>query len=102
MTRSRTDTVSASVEINGAEMYYQLAGAGQPLVLIHAGIADHRMWDAQFSAFAERFRTVRYDLRGVGLSSMPAGPFSHHNDLKGLLEALDIDQAHLVGPRRRR
>lgn len=55
------------------------------------------MWDGQFAAFTERFRVMRYDLRGVGRSTMPAGPFSHHDDLRQLLQTLDIEQAHLAG-----
>ena len=55
------------------------------------------MWDEQFDAFAHHFRVIRYDLRGVGRSTMPAGPFSHHDDLKGLLQTLDIERAHIVG-----
>lgn len=97
MTASRRDTLSGRTQINGAEIYYETAGQGQPLVLIHAGIADCRVWDEQFDAFAHHFRVIRYDLRGVGRSTMPAGPFSHHDDLKGLLQTLDIERAHVAG-----
>jgi pimeloyl-ACP methyl ester carboxylesterase len=46
-------------EVNGASLYYDVAGNGEPLVLVHAGIADRRRWDGQFEAFAERYRVVR-------------------------------------------
>jgi 3-oxoadipate enol-lactonase len=84
-------------EVHGARLYYEIAGAGQPLVLIHAGIADSRMWDAQFTEFARQYRVIRYDARGFGRSPMPPAPFSHYEDLHGLLEILGIDHAILVG-----
>lgn len=83
--------------INGARIYYEVAGTGPPLVLLHAGICDSRMWDDQFAAFAERHRVVRYDLRGFGRSPMVAGPYAHRRDLLGLLDHLGIARAHLVG-----
>ncbi len=83
--------------VNGAKLYYEIAGAGRPLVLLHAGLADSRMWDDQFSAFAEHCRVVRYDLRGFGKSDLPAEPYSHSADLYGLLHFLGIQQAALMG-----
>jgi pimeloyl-ACP methyl ester carboxylesterase len=85
------------IEINGAQLYYEVAGSGPVVVLIHAGIADCRMWDAQFAVFAERYRVVRYDQRGFGRSSMPAGPYALRDDLRELLRALGIERATLVG-----
>ncbi len=84
-------------EVNGARLYYEVAGAGHPLTLIHAGIADHRMWDDQFSAFTARYRVIRYDLRGFGESSLPPGPFSMVDDLQGLLAALGVERTYLLG-----
>ena len=84
-------------EVHGARLYYEVAGEGHPLVLIHAGIADSRMCDDQFGAFAQHYRVIRYDVRGFGHSAMPAGPFSHHADLLGLLKFLGVDRTYLVG-----
>lgn len=81
----------------GVELYYEAAGAGHPLLLLHAGVADCRMWDEQFAVFARQYRVVRYDMRGYGQSTMPAGEFSGHGDVAGLLDWLDVDKAHLVG-----
>lgn len=88
---------SGWAEIDGARLYYELAGAGHPLVLMHAGIADSRMWDDQWDTFAQRYTVLRYDLRGMGRSPMPAGPFAHHEDLRGLLSYLGLGSAYLVG-----
>lgn len=85
-------------EIGGAQVYYELAGEGPVLVLVHAGIADARMWDEQFQTFAESFRVVRYDRRGFGRTqTMEGGSYSHHEDLHGLLRFLGIERASLVG-----
>lgn len=84
-------------DVNGARLYYEVAGEGQPLVFIHAGIADSRMWDAQFAAFAQRYRVIRYDMRGFGKSEMVRGDFSHARDLLGLLDVLGVTNAYLVG-----
>lgn len=83
--------------INEAQLYYEVAGNGPALVLLHAGVADHRQWDEQFANFAERYRTIRYDLRGFGRSAMPANRFSHHDDLASLLDFLQVNQAIVVG-----
>ena len=85
------------VEVNGATLFYQIGGSGRTVVLLHAGIADSRMWDDQMAAFAPEFTVVRYDLRGFGRSSLPPAPFAHHDDLLGLLRALDVPRAILIG-----
>jgi pimeloyl-ACP methyl ester carboxylesterase len=68
-----------------------------PVVFLHAGVADHRMWQAQLDAFAPRHRVVAYDRRGFGATRGQAETFSHIDDLLALLDRLDIDQAALVG-----
>jgi pimeloyl-ACP methyl ester carboxylesterase len=84
-------------ELNGARFYYEVAGRGEPLVLVHAGIADRRMWNEQFEVFARDHMVVRYDRRGFGRTEMVAGPFSHHQDLYELLRYLGIKRATLMG-----
>lgn len=84
-------------EVNGAKLYYEVAGSGHPLVFCHAGIADRRMWDEQFPVFAERYRVIRYDHRGFGQSTLPPEPFSLSEDLYGLLRHLGVEKAYIVG-----
>lgn len=92
----RTETGFA--EVNGGHIYYEIAGTtGFPLVLLHEGIGDCRMYDDQFDAFAESYRTIRYDMRGYGKSSVPTAPFSYSEDLHGLLNVLGVNKAHLLG-----
>lgn len=88
---------SGIADINGATIAYDITGDGEALVLIHAGIADRRMWDPQIPDFSQRYRVVRYDLRGYGESTIPPQPYAHHEDLAGLLRHLKIDQAHILG-----
>ncbi|MEH0983810.1 alpha/beta fold hydrolase [Micromonospora sp. CPCC 205556] len=85
------------IEINGARLAYDERGAGSPVVLLHAGIADRRMWREQLPQLAERHRVIAVDLRGYGDSELPSTPFAHHDDVVALLDALDIERAALVG-----
>ncbi|HXY36127.1 MAG TPA: alpha/beta hydrolase [Planctomycetaceae bacterium] len=84
--------------VNGTRIYYEVAGKGEPLVLIHGGNLDSRMWDDQFANYAKRYRVVRYDVRGFGGSIRPADQaYSNADDLAGLLDYLEMPKAHLVG-----
>jgi pimeloyl-ACP methyl ester carboxylesterase len=83
--------------IGGVKMYYEVAGKGHPLVLAHAGIGDHRMWDDQFAVFAGHYTVIRYDMRGYGKTPPVDGVFSHYADLHGLLQHLGVERAHLLG-----
>ncbi len=83
--------------VPNGELYYEVMGKGEPLVLIHGGAMDHRMWDDQFEHFAKKYRVVRYDVRGSGLSRSPYGGHRDYEELRMLLDHLNIDRAHLVG-----
>jgi pimeloyl-ACP methyl ester carboxylesterase len=72
-------------------------GAGDPLVLIHAGVADARMWEPIVPALAAARRVVRFDMRGFGRSRSARGTYTDAGDLRALLDALAIERAHLVG-----
>ncbi|HEV8573578.1 MAG TPA: alpha/beta fold hydrolase [Dehalococcoidia bacterium] len=78
-------------------VYYEVIGGGPSLVLVHAGIADCRMWDGQMPLFSQSHRVVRYDVRGFGRSSDPAGDFAHHEDLFDLLKHLSVARATIIG-----
>ena len=85
-------------DINGTRLYYEVAGTGHTVVFIHGFTLDTRMWDDQFESFAQQFQVLRYDLRGFGKSAVPTGDeYSHVEDLKALLDWLEIKQAYLVG-----
>jgi 3-oxoadipate enol-lactonase len=77
-------------------LYHELKGDGPPLVLVHAGICDSRMWDPQWRTFAAGHRLLRHDMRGFGRSPIPPEPYSHAADLAALLDSQAITGAALV------
>jgi CubicO group peptidase (beta-lactamase class C family)/pimeloyl-ACP methyl ester carboxylesterase len=81
------------------DIAYEAAGKGEPLVLVHGHSFDRRMWDPQFAELSKHYRVIRYDLRGYGLSDLPAEgrDFRHADDLVALLDHLKIPKAHVVG-----
>ncbi|MBK9940632.1 MAG: alpha/beta hydrolase [Kouleothrix sp.] len=81
---------SGFANIDNAKIYYETAGKGISIVMIHAGVADSRQWNNEFATFAERYQVVRYDMRGYGKSEPVDGEFSHLSDLVSLLDALEI------------
>ena len=85
------------ITVGGGEIAYDEAGRGPAVVLVHAGLADRRMWEPQFAALAQHYRVIRYDWRGYGESGDAAGEVSRHEDLLGLLDALGVGSAALVG-----
>lgn len=80
-----------------ALMSYDTVGAGPAVLLLHAGVADRRMWVGQRDALAPRHQVVRVDLRGFGDSPLPQQPYDHVADLVAVLDALRLDRAAVVG-----
>jgi pimeloyl-ACP methyl ester carboxylesterase len=85
------------VDAGGAPLSFEIAGTGPPLVLIHEGLADSRMYDDQFDALAAHHRVVRYDLHGFGRSGTPVQAYSHHAALRDLLDHLGIERSAILG-----
>ena len=85
---------------NGIEINYSVDGEGPWLVLSHSLACDISMWDPQMDALKRRFKVVRYDTRGHGKTSAPAGAYTLDmlaDDLKGLLDGLKITKPHFCG-----
>jgi pimeloyl-ACP methyl ester carboxylesterase len=93
---STLSTRSGFVTIDTAELYYETAGDGTPYVMIHAGVADSRQWNHEFAFFANTHRVLRYDMRGYGRSEPAEGEFSHLNDLRALLDALEVREPFIL------
>ncbi|HEX3812791.1 MAG TPA: alpha/beta hydrolase [Mycobacteriales bacterium] len=87
----------ATVQVNGVQLGYDEAGTGPTVVLVHSALGDRRMWDGPFHDLARDHRVIRYDWRGMGESADASGDVAHHEDLLGLLDALDVEQAALAG-----
>lgn len=90
--------VTDFAEVNGTSLYYELAGTGHPLVLIHGSPLDTRMWIEQVEVFAQQYQVICYDVRGYGRSAPPVGnEYTHADDLRALLTYLGVAHAHVVG-----
>ena len=89
--------VSGQVNVGGASLYYEAAGAGSPIVLLHGLDLDHRMWDEQVAPLAHAHTVVRYDLCGFGRSTAESHSGTHAADLKALLDHLELVPVSLVG-----
>lgn len=87
------------VEQADGKLYYEMDGESneEVLVLSHAAFLDSGMWDAQWSAFSQHYRVIRYDMRGYGKSDPVTGPRVRRQDLRMLLEHLEVESAHLLG-----
>lgn len=82
------------------QIAYDRAGprGNVPLVLIHAGLADRRMWDPIWQGLTAQHDVIRLDLRGYGESSVrPEGSWSQRAEVRATMSELSIDRAHLIG-----
>ncbi|MFR0359237.1 alpha/beta fold hydrolase [Streptomyces sediminimaris] len=82
---------------DGNRLAADTAGDGPAVILLHAGIADRRMWDQQVRAVLQHHRVIRYDQRGFGRSPAPTAPFAPVSDLMAVLDHFDVRSATLVG-----
>lgn len=88
---------SGQVAVDGGSLHFEAVGRGEPVVLLHGGGVDLRMWEPQVGPLATGFRVIRYDARGHGRSTAPMGPFSQEEDLRRVLDHLGVQRANLVG-----
>jgi pimeloyl-ACP methyl ester carboxylesterase len=85
------------IEVGPARIAVSAEGEGPDLVLVHAGVADLRMWDPLAALVRHRFRVIRYDMRGFGRTEAPAGEFSPAADLAAVIEATGARLPTLAG-----
>jgi pimeloyl-ACP methyl ester carboxylesterase len=85
------------VDVNGARLWYDEAGQGEAVLLLHGGLGDSGLWEPVVPLLAGRFRTLRTDLRFFGRSAGPNVPWSWEEDVLGILDELGIERAALVG-----
>jgi 3-oxoadipate enol-lactonase len=85
-------------EVNGSRIYYEVAGVGISIFLIHGWSFDTRCWQDQVPILAKDYKVICYDLRGFGKSSLPDSiPYSHTEDLIALMDFLNIEKAIFLG-----
>jgi 3-oxoadipate enol-lactonase len=93
-----TGHVEAFVDVPGGRLFVVADGEGPPIVLVHAGIADLRSWDAVVPYLAGAgYRVIRYDTRGYGRSTTEDVEFSNRADLLAVIDARDIKRCAVVG-----
>ncbi len=89
-----------TIRVNNIDMYYEIHGEGEPVVLIAGLNSDHTLYRGIFPHLAARYKVIVFDNRGVGRTDKPDIPYSINmmaEDTAGLLNALDITQAHILG-----
>jgi len=85
------------VSTNQAHIAYDVTGNGPAILLLHAGLGDRTMWDAQVPAFASGFTVIRVDARGFGETRKPPAAYSPVADALAVPDHLGIERAHVVG-----
>lgn len=89
-----------TVQINGADIYYAVYGQGDPVILLHGGLANGTYWANQIPEFAEKYQLIVMDSRGHGRSSFDEQPISYElmaSDVLGLMDHLGLQKADIVG-----
>jgi pimeloyl-ACP methyl ester carboxylesterase len=87
---------------DGIKLHYQEAGSGIPVVFVHEFAGDARSWEPQLRHFGRRYRAIAYNARGFPPSDVPTAPERYsqdraRDDIRAVLDALDIGKAHIVG-----
>src|SRR5262245_6417972 len=88
---------SGYIEVDGGRIFYEAAGQGPVIVMLHDGLLHRETWDEQFAIFAKNYRVIRWDRRGYGRSDLPKAPYSDLDDLLVLLKALKVERATIMG-----
>lgn len=84
------------VQVGADSLYFEEAGAGPAVILVHDGLVHHGIWDEQMPVLSREFRVIRYDRRGYGASLAPTERFSNLDDLDAVMAHLGVQQACLV------
>lgn len=87
---------SEHAEIAGTTFHYEVAGEGEPVVLLHGGFLDLRQWDDLLPLLARRYRVLRFDARGHGRTPIGSVPYARHEDVRLMLDHAGFGAAHVV------
>jgi 3-oxoadipate enol-lactonase len=86
------------IAVDGGEVWADdSGGGGPPVVLLHPGVGDSRIWEPVLPALAASWRVIRYDARGFGRSAAPTAKFSLLSDLTAVLDYFALDRVAIVG-----
>ena len=87
---------------DGVKLHYEESGSGTPIVFVHEFAGDWRTWEPQLRHFSRRYRCIAYNARGYPPSDVPADVERYsqqraRDDILGVLDALGLRRAHVVG-----
>jgi len=88
------------VKINGIDLFYDIKGEGEPLLLIAGFLRDHTYWSLLMPSLVKQYQVIRLDNRGIGRTSAPEAPYSilqMASDTAALLDSIGIEKVHLAG-----
>jgi pimeloyl-ACP methyl ester carboxylesterase len=88
---------SGYLNTDDGKLFYEMAGEGNNIILIHDGMVHREIWNEQFLILARNYKVIRYDRKGYGKSSDPSAPYSDIEDLNQLFIQLQIDNAIIFG-----
>lgn len=92
--------VSGTADVNGAAIWYAMYGSGQPVVLLHGGLANSNYWGNQVPTLAQNYQVIVIDSRGHGRSTRSAAPYGYElmaSDVLGVMDKLNLQKAAIVG-----
>jgi pimeloyl-ACP methyl ester carboxylesterase len=92
--------MAAKAQVNGVELWYEITGAGEPVIQIHGAGFGHFNFAPATPELAEHFQVIDYDMRGYGQSDRPVQEYDMEvwaDDVAGLLDALGLSEAHVHG-----
>jgi len=93
----KVETKTGFATIGNGRMHFEVAGTGKPLLLLHSGIADNRMWAGQRREFSRHFQVIMPDFRGYGKSPAPEEPFRHYEEIHALSLHLGFASVNIAG-----
>ena len=85
------------LQIDDSKIYYESYGQGEPIIFIHAGVTDSRMWKYQINDLSQNFNVILFDQRGFGKSSTPTKNYNPIQDILTLMDSCQIKNANIVG-----
>ena len=85
------------IEINGRNIYIKSSGNGEPIIFLHGSLLTSAMWDSQTEYFSKYYKTIAFDFCGYGKSDLPNDLYSDYEDLKIILDKMNIDKAIIAG-----
>lgn len=89
-----------TTKVGDINIYYEIHGEGEPLVLIYGYVGHSGLWFRQIPVLSKRYRVIAFDNRGVGRSDKPDTPYTMGmmaGDIAGLLDVMGVDAAHIFG-----